>query len=358
MLRGTARLVARIGLPRSGSALYPTVRALSVAQFQHQQHAGQAANWTAVALALLSSTILLQSADCTNEGNAAAKRSALGLTLVADVVEAISPAVVNIISESSNNGFFAGASGGSGFIIRRDGFIVTNAHVIANGDADQIIVTMKSTRRRRAVVHALDTLSDLAVLRLLDVEDEVLPVAPLGRSAKVRAGEFVIAIGSPMLLQNSASFGIVSATARHASELGISNNRSEYIQTDAAVNTGNSGGPLVNLDGEVIGINTLKVKGADGISLAIPIDVAEKIVKQLIENKRVIRPFVGLKMQDMISPDEYSTNRSVPFHAMCVLLLSQPAGSIAARISIRPPRSPGRWWCWEWSRTPLQTDAV
>lgn len=97
----------------------------------------------------------------------------------------------------------------------------------------------------------------------------------------------MIAIGSPMQLQNSVSFGIVSATARHASELGLSNNRSEYIQTDAAINVGNSGGPLVNLDGEVVGINTMKVKGTDGISLAIPMDTATQIIDQLVKYGKV-----------------------------------------------------------------------
>eukprot|EP01031_Cornospumella_fuschlensis_P026820 gene26820-32405_t len=240
------------------------------------------------------------------------RRFSLPLTrnFVADVVEAISPAVVNIATMSSSY-MGVGISGGSGFIINKDGYIVTNAHVVANGDnSDNIIVTMKSGRKRRASLYAMDLLSDIAVLKLEDMDDDVLPVAPLGQSSKVRSGEFVIAIGSPMFLQNSASLGIVSATARHASELGISNNRSEYIQTDAAVNVGNSGGPLVNLDGEVIGINTLKVKGTDGISLAIPIDIAAQIVGQLVQFKRVVRPYVGLKMAEMVgAPQEYSTNR-------------------------------------------------
>lgn len=113
-------------------------------------------------------------------------------------------------------------------------------------------------------------------------------------------GEFVIAIGSPMRLQNSASLGIVSATARHASDMGIPNNKSEYIQTDAAINVGNSGGPLVNVDGEVIGINTMKVQDSDGISFAIPIDSAIQIIHQLMNYGKVTRPYVGLKMANFI----------------------------------------------------------
>lgn len=231
----------------------------------------------------------------------------LSRNFVADVVDAVSPAVVNIVCTAS--GYGQPASSGSGFIISRDGFIATNAHVVTNAAGEGVIVTMNNGIKRRAVVYAVDTLSDIAVLKLEDLGNEPLPVAPLGESAKVRSGEFVIAIGSPMMLQNSASLGIISATARHASELGLSNNRSEFLQTDAAVNVGNSGGPLVNLDGSVIGINTLKVRGTDGISLAIPIDVASIIIKQLIAFRKVTRPYVGLKMAEVILTDDNSVQR-------------------------------------------------
>ncbi len=188
---------------------------------------------------------------------------------------------------------------------------MTNAHVVAPSTDGTVIVTMRSGRKRQGTIHSMDVQSDIAIVKLNDVYDETLPTIPFGTSSKVRSGEFVVAIGSPMHLQNSASLGIVSATARHASELGISNNRSEYIQTDAAINMGNSGGPLVNLDGEIIGINTMKVKGTDGISFAIPIDIASQIIKQLLANKRVIRPYVGLKMANMVAaPQDYTTNRS------------------------------------------------
>lgn len=223
----------------------------------------------------------------------------LSRNFVADVVEAVSPAVVNIVVPG-----YSGASSGSGFIISRDGYIVTNAHVVTVSADGNVVVTMKTGRKRPGKIHSMDVQSDLAIVKLNDVFEDNLPTVPLGVSSKVRSGEFVIAIGSPMHLQNSASLGIVSATARHASELGISNNRSEYIQTDAAINQGNSGGPLVNLDGEVIGINTMKVKGTDGISFAIPIDIASQIIKQLLTNKRVIRPYVGLKMANMIMTPE------------------------------------------------------
>lgn len=228
------------------------------------------------------------------------KYSSIPITrnFVADVVETVSPAVVNIICTSNN--FLGAVSSGSGFIINSDGFIVTNAHVVAPSSDGKVVVTMKNGEKKQATIHSLDTISDIALVKLDEIDD-LLPTVPFGVSSRVRSGEFVIAIGSPMHLQNSASFGIVSATVRHASELGLSKNRSEYIQTDAAINVGNSGGPLVNLDGEVIGINTMKVKDTDGISFAIPIDIASQIISQLISTKRVVRPYVGLKLANVSS---------------------------------------------------------
>ena len=215
---------------------------------------------------------------------------------IADAADIASPAVVNIITAVD----WRGASSGSGFILSRDGFVVTNAHVVARSADGKVLVTMWDGRKLAGFVHSMDQASDIALVKLLNVVDD-LPVALLGVSGKLRVGEFVVALGSPLQLQNSVTFGIVSATARHASELGLSKNRSDYIQTDAAINAGNSGGPLVNLDGEVIGINTMKVDGTSGISFAIPIDTAAQIIKQLMTNKRVIRPYIGLKMANFTS---------------------------------------------------------
>ncbi len=238
---------------------------------------------------ILSSSSSSFTAHCDNNAHA----FPLSRNFVADVVEVVSPAVVNIMCSAGYHGM--GASSGSGFIISSDGVIVTNAHVVAPSADGKCVVTLHNGKKRNAMIKSMDAQSDIAIIKIDDAK-EPLPVASLGTSSKVRSGEFVIAIGSPMHLQNSASLGIVSATARHASELGLSNNRSEYIQTDAAINVGNSGGPLVNLDGEVIGINTMKVKGTDGISFAIPIDIASQIIKQLLERGKVTRPYVGLKM--------------------------------------------------------------
>eukprot|EP01036_Dinobryon_divergens_P027512 gene27512-36301_t len=229
--------------------------------------------------------------------------AALSRNFVADAVACVSPAVVNILSGSDG---FLGTTGalsaGSGFIISSEGIIVTNAHVVANAKNSKVIVTFSNGRIKKGTVQSFDSASDIALIKL-DFVTEDLPIVKLGSSSKIRAGEFVVAIGSPMNLQNTASLGIVSATARHASELGLSNNRSEYLQTDAAINSGNSGGPLVNLDGEVIGINTMKVRGTDGISFAIPIDTAIPIIQQLKSFGKVRRPFAGFKMANW-TPDE------------------------------------------------------
>lgn len=195
----------------------------------------------------------------------------------------------------------SGISSGSGFIISDDGLVVTNAHVVASSTDGKVLVTTMNGKKRTGVVHSLDAASDIALVQLdNDFTGEKYPTVVLGSSRKLRNGEFVVALGSPMQLQNSCSFGIVSATARHARELGFRKSRSEFIQTDAAINQGNSGGPLVNLAGHVIGINSMKVQGADGISFAIPIDSAMQIVQQLRLHKRVIRPYVGLNMVDFV----------------------------------------------------------
>lgn len=139
-------------------------------------------------------------------------------------------------------------------------------------------------------------MSDIAILQIESETARSWPTIQLGISSEVRAGEWVCALGSPFSLQNSASAGIISAVARHSSELGFPQKGGEYLQTDAAINAGNSGGPLINLDGEVIGINTMKVDGSVGISFAIPIDTASQIIDQLLRHKKVVRAYIGMQM--------------------------------------------------------------
>ncbi|XP_026999873.2 serine protease HTRA1A-like isoform X1 [Tachysurus fulvidraco] len=187
---------------------------------------------------------------------------------IADVVEKIAPAVVHI--ELYRKMMYSlrerAVATGSGFIVSDDGLIVTNAHVVA--DKNRVKVELKNGQSYDAKITDIDERSDIALLKI-DSPNK-LPVMSLGRSADLRPGEFVVAIGSPFSLQHTVTTGIVSTTQRGGKELGLRNSDMDYIQTDAIINYGNSGGPLVNLDGEVIGINTLKVTA--GISFAIPSD--------------------------------------------------------------------------------------
>ena len=225
----------------------------------------------------------------------------LSRNFVADCVEVSSPSVVNVLSKAEVPGNWGrqmqGTSSGSGFIIS-GGFVVTNAHVVQhNASGGHVQITQWNGKKRDGIIHSLDTATDICLIKLTDVgHDEELPIATLGSSSKLRPGEFVVALGSPLMLSNSVTFGIVSSTARQGTELGLRGSRNEYIQTDASINQGNSGGPLVNLDGHVVGINNMKLQGGDGISFAIPIDLAMQVVRQLKQNRRVIRPSIGVNI--------------------------------------------------------------
>ncbi|XP_023696899.2 serine protease HTRA1B-like isoform X1 [Paramormyrops kingsleyae] len=187
---------------------------------------------------------------------------------IADVVEKIAPAVVHI--ELFRKMMFSmrevAVASGSGFVVSENGLIVTNAHVVAN--KHRVKVELKNGATYDAKIKDVDEKADIALIKI--ETPTKLPVLLLGRSADLRPGEFVVAVGSPFSLQNTVTTGIVSTTQRGGKELGLRNSDMDYIQTDAIINYGNSGGPLVNLDGEVIGINTLKVTA--GISFAIPSD--------------------------------------------------------------------------------------
>ncbi len=183
---------------------------------------------------------------------------------------------------------------GSGFVISADGYILTNAHVV--DEANEVTVRMTDRREYRAKVVGMDRRTDIAVLKI-DAKD--LPVVRVGDASRLKPGEWVIAIGSPFGLENSVTAGIVSATAR---SLGGQETYTPFIQTDVAVNPGNSGGPLFNLKGEVVGINSQiysRTGGYQGLSFAIPIDVAIGVKDQLVATGHVQRGRIGVGIQEV-----------------------------------------------------------
>jgi serine protease Do len=238
--------------------------------------------------------------------------------LIADVAQMVAPSVVNIDIEKTaprqthpgmpfnddilrhffgfdpNGGGFTPYGpqvingNGSGMIINKDGYILTNNHVVAT--ADKMTVTLNDGRQVPAKLVGRDTFSDVAVLK---IEAPNLSPVTLGDSNKLRPGEWVIAVGSPLGFDHTVTLGIVSALSRKIPDL---NSNLSFIQTDAAINPGNSGGPLVNLKGEVIGINTAISGRGQNIGFAIPVNDLKSIVDTLIAGKSVERPWLGISM--------------------------------------------------------------
>ncbi len=183
---------------------------------------------------------------------------------------------------------------GSGFILSADGKLLTNAHVIEG--ADTVNVTLKDGRTFTGEVIGADPVTDVAVIKI-DATD--LPVAPLGSTDNLSPGEWAIAIGNPLGLDNTVTAGIISALDRTSTQVGIADKRVQFIQTDAAINPGNSGGPLLNANGEVIGMNTAIRANAQGLGFAIPIETAKRISDQLFETGEVQHPYLGIQMVNL-----------------------------------------------------------
>jgi S1-C subfamily serine protease len=186
---------------------------------------------------------------------------------------------------------------GSGFIVDANGLILTNAHVVDG--ADQVSVLLKDGRRLQGKVLGADPVTDVAVVK---VEATNLPTVSLGNSELLQPGEWAIAIGNPLGLDNTVTAGIISATGRSSADIGVGDRRVGFIQTDAAINPGNSGGPLLNEKGEVVGMNTSIISGAQGLGFAVPINTAKRISDLLIANGKVDHPYLGIQMAT-ITPD-------------------------------------------------------
>ena len=210
---------------------------------------------------------------------------------------------------------------GSGFIVASDGRLITNAHVVDG--ADTVLVTLNDGRTFEGKVKGVDDLTDVAAIKI-DVKD--LPIAPMGRSDRIVPGQWAIAIGNPLGLDNTVTVGIISATGRSSSQVGIPKKRVRFIQTDAAINPGNSGGPLLNDKGEVIGVNTAIRANAQGLGFAIPIETAVKIANQLFEKGKADHPFLGVQMVELTPKikEEMSEQLEVK--------LSQDRGVLVVRV--------------------------
>ena len=222
------------------------------------------------------------------------------------VAQQASPAVVRITIDGTSRASAQPSRGmGSGFIISSDGVVLTNAHVVRG--AERVTVTLGDGRSLTGEVVGQDPLTDVAVIQLAANN---LPTLTLGDSELLQPGEWAIAIGNPLGLDNTVTAGIISGTGRSGGVIGSPNSRVNFIQTDAAINPGNSGGPLLNRQGEVIGINTAIIGRARGLGFAIPIDQARNIAEQLIATGEVQHPYLGVQMVTLDSLTREQLNRN------------------------------------------------
>ncbi|NWF93489.1 MAG: DegQ family serine endoprotease [Syntrophaceae bacterium] len=277
-------------------------------------------------LALLFGLVFCMDSDRANslpKSDKLTTAKSLGQAFV-EVAKKVQPAVVNVTTEKTitmrpwerfGDDFFKGSpfeeffkgfgfprergrefrqkqrSGGSGVIVDREGYILTNNHVVEG--ADKVKVRLNDGREFTATVKGQDPRTDLAVLH---IKAKDLPVAVLGDSDKLEVGEWAIAIGSPFGLEHTVTVGVISAKGRSGLGTGT---YEDFIQTDASINPGNSGGPLINIDGEVIGINAMIIQPGTGIGFAIPINMAKQILNDLIKQGKVVRPWLGISVQDL-----------------------------------------------------------
>ena len=248
---------------------------------------------------------------------------------VVDVVDRVGPAVVRVETPPDREKRQRGGTG-SGVVISPDGLVLTNSHVVQGASA--VRLALADTRTVKARVLGDDPHTDLALLRVVD--DVSLPAARLGNSKSLRRGQLVVAIGNPLGFESTVTAGVVSALGR---SLRSYSGRliDDVIQTDAALNPGNSGGPLVSSRGEVIGINTAVIAGAQGICFAVASNTASHVVSEIVRHGRVRRAFIGVAGQTAPIPRRHAVVAGVD-NTMGALLAQIEPDSPAAKAGLLP----------------------
>jgi S1-C subfamily serine protease len=270
---------------------------------------------------------------------------------IAQAVERVGPSVVRIDSarrvssdlpDAFRNPFFRRFFGddapperervergtGSGFILSGDGRILTNAHVVSG--TDTVEVTLRDGRTFEGRVLGSDSVTDVAVVK---IDAKNLPTAKTASAETLMPGQWAIAIGNPLGLDNTVTAGIISAIGRSSSQVGVPDKRVSFIQTDAAINPGNSGGPLLNDRGEVIGVNTAIRADAQGLGFAIPIETAQRVANQLFAKGKVDHPYLGVQMVDLTPSIRKEINENQDFK----LKISQDEGVLIVRVMDKSP---------------------
>ena len=259
---------------------------------------------------------------------------------IIDSAKKVTPAVVSITTSQNVQDFFGRVfeeqGGGTGFIVTNDGLILTNKHVAQAGSSLTVITADEKTYQ--AKVAALDPTNDLAILK---IDASGLPVVDLGDSNDLQVGQWVIAVGNALgELQNTVTVGVISARERQltAGGNGTQEQLNNLLQTDAAINSGNSGGPLVNLAGQVIGINTAIAQNAQNIGFAIPINQAKQALDSYKKSGKIVKPFLGVRYLTVNAEIAKAQNLSIDYGALLVGGGGQPAvvsGSPADKAGLK-----------------------
>lgn len=247
--------------------------------------------------------------------------------MIIDAVELAKNAVVKIDVYKKAKGKLQPAGSGSGFIFSSDGFIFTNCHVVEG--AERIMVTLLNENEIEATLIGKDPDTDLAILKIYA---EGYSVAHLGETQSLRIGQVVLAIGNPYGYQHTVTSGVISAlgrTLRTQSGRLIDN----VIQSDAALNPGNSGGPMITTDSEVIGVNTASIMGAQGLSFSVGIDTAKEVASQLIRDGKVFRAYLGFMLQEVAIPNKVLRHYHLP-NTHGLFVVNREPNSPAARSQV------------------------